>query len=113
MGCGIIRDRVLDRVRGSRPVIDWTLSIGNIIQVVVLVGGIFAFIYSVKGDVQKVKENVADIKEELKELRKVFTTQVDHDGRLTRAEEDIRDMRKDIKELRHGEGFVFPLKPIG
>lgn len=91
--------------------IDWTINVGSIVQIVVIVGGIFAFVYSVKGDVSKVKDNITDIKEELKELRKVMTTQIDHDGRLRRAEEDIRGMREEIKELRHGEGFVFPLKP--
>jgi hypothetical protein len=93
--------------------IDWTLNIGTIIQIGVIAAGVFAFIFSVKGDVSKVKENITDIKDELKELRKVFTTQVDHDGRLIRAESDIRSLRDDIKELRHGEGFVFPLKPVG
>jgi uncharacterized protein (DUF2225 family) len=98
---------------GFSPMIDWTLNAGHIIQIVVMVGGIIAFIYAIKSDVAKVKENVSDIKEELKELRKVFTTQVDHDGRLSRAEQDIRDMKGELRELRHGEGFVFPLKPVG
>ena len=92
--------------------IDWTLNIGTIVQILVIAGGVFAFIFSVKGDVSKVKENITDIKDELKELRKVFTTQVDHDGRLARAEEDIRAIRADVKELRHGEGFVLPLKGV-
>ncbi len=90
--------------------IDWTLNIGTIVQILVIAGGVFAFIFSVKGDVAKVKENITDIKDELKELRKVFTTQVDHDGRLSRVEQDIRNIYSDIKELRHGEGFVLPLK---
>ena len=94
-------------------VIDWTISVGTIVQIAVIIGGIFAFVFAVKGDVAKVKENVTDIKSELKELRKVLTTQVDHDGRLKRVEDDIRELRNDIKELRHGEGFVFPLKPVG
>ena len=93
-------------------VIDWTLNIGTIVQIVVIAGGVFAFIFSVKGDVSKVKDNITDIKDELKQLRKVFTTQVDHDGRLSRVEKDVSDLRTDIKELRHGEGFVFPLKPV-
>lgn len=93
--------------------IDWTLNVGTLVNIIVLAGGILIFVYSVKGDVSKVKENIGDIKEELKELRKVFTTQVDHDGRLKRVEDDIRTLRAEIKELRHGEGFVFPLKPVG
>ena len=93
--------------------IDWTLNVGTLVNIIVLAGGILIFVYSVKGDVSKVKDNISDIKEELKELRKVFTTQVDHDGRLKRVEDDIRTLRVEIKELRHGEGFVFPLKPVG
>lgn len=94
-------------------VIDWNLNIGTIVQILVLASGALAFIFAVKGDVAGMKEDMTDIKQELKELREVFTTQVDHDGRLLRVEQDIRDMRSDIKEMRHGEGFVFPLKSIG
>ena len=98
---------------GMLGMIDWTINVGSIIQIAVIVSAVFAFVYSVKGDVSKVKENITDIKDELKELRKVLSIQVDHDGRLRRAEEDIRDLRSELKELKHGEGFVFPLKPIG
>lgn len=93
--------------------IDWTINVGTMIQIGVIVASIVAFIVAVKGDVGTVKGNISDIKQELKELRKVLTTQVDHDGRIERLEQDVRDMRADIKELRHGEGFVFPLKPVG
>lgn len=96
----------------GKIVIDWNLNIGAIVQILVIAAGALAFIFAVKGDVAAVKEDMTDIKEELKELRQVFTTQVNHDGRLLRVEQDIRDLRSDIKELRHGEGFVFPLKSI-
>ena len=91
------------------PMIDWTLNVGTIVQIIVLAAGAIIFVYAVKGDVSLVKENISDIKEELKELRKVLTTQIAHEGRLERVEEDVRTLRSDIKELRHGEGFVFPL----
>lgn len=94
---------------GALSMIDWTLNIGTLIQIGVVGAAIFAFVFAVKSDVGKVKENIADIKEELKELRKVLTTQVDHDGRLRRCEDDVRDLRGELKELRHGEGFVLPL----
>lgn len=100
------------------PVIDWTLNIGNLIQIVVIAAGGLTFLFAIRGQVTllgaslaDMKADMTDVKEELKELREVFTTQVDHDGRLLRAEQDIRDLRSDIKEMRHGEGFVFPLKP--
>lgn len=92
--------------------IDWTISVGTIAQIVGFLGTALIFVFSLKNKVDKFEEKVGDIKAELKELRKVFTTQVDHDGRLSRNEKDISDLRTDIKELRHGEGFIFPLKPI-
>ena len=101
------------RTAGWPNMIDWTLNVGTIVQIFVLAAGALTFVFAVKGDVSTVKVNISDIKEELKELRKVLTTQVDHDGRLSRAEKDIATLRDDIKELRHGEGFVFPLKPVG
>lgn len=89
--------------------IDWTVNVGTIAQIIVILGSVLTFVFKVNDKVDKVRENVGEIKDELKELRKVFTTQVDHDGRLSRNEKDIADLRADIKELRHGEGFVFPL----
>lgn len=104
----------------GKLMIDWTINLGTIVQILVIAAGGLAFLFAVKGQVAllasnfiDMKSDMTDVKDELKELRKVFTTQVDHDGRLTRAEADLRDMRDDIKELRHGEGFVFPLKPVG
>lgn len=97
----------------GKIVMDWTLNIGAVVQILVLAAGALIFTFAVKRDVTEVKDDLTDMKNELKELREVFTRQVDHDGRLLRAEQDIRDMRNDIKEMRHGEGFVFPLKPVG
>lgn len=91
-------------------VIDWTFNIGTLIQIATIVAAAIVFVVSVKGDVSKVKDNITDIKDELKELRKVMTVQVDHDGRLRRAEADIRDLEEAIKEMRHGQGFVNPMR---
>jgi hypothetical protein len=100
--------------------IDWTLNVGTLVQILVISAGGLAFLFAIKGQVSLLGANLAgmkmdmnDVKEELKELRKVLQVQVDHDGRLTRAEADVRDLRAEVKELRHGEGFVFPLKPVG
>ena len=90
-------------------IIDWTFNVSAIVQIIVLAAGAITFVYAVKGDVSMVKQNITDIKEELKELRKVLTTQIAHEGRLERVEEDVRGLRADLKELRHGEGFVLPL----
>ncbi len=93
--------------------IDWTFNVATIVQIFVIAAGGLAFLFAMRGKLSLFEENIVGIKEDLKELRKVITTQVDHDGRLRRLEDDLREMRKDIKELRHGEGFVFPLKPVG
>lgn len=91
--------------------IDWTVNVTGIVQIVVLVAGAIAFVIAVKSDLSNVKVNVVAIMEEMKELRKVVTVQASHEGRIDRLEQDTRDIRSDIKDLRHGDGFVLPLQP--
>ena len=93
--------------------IDWNFNVGTIVQIVVIAAGGIAFLVTMKGKLAIVEASIGGIKEDLKELRIVITKQVDHDGRISRCEQDIREIRSDIKEIRHGESFVFPLKPVG
>lgn len=81
---------------------NWNIDLGSVIQIF---GFAVTAIYvagAVRSDMNNVKGNITDIKEELRELRKVMTVQEALALRISRAEEDIRLMRK-------GEGFIFPL----
>lgn len=92
------------------PVIDWTISVGNLLQIVAfLVAGIGGF-FALRGDIRILRHDMKNVQQEqialgenLQQLTTVLTTLAVQGSRLDRAEESI-------KELRHGQGFVNPMR---
>jgi hypothetical protein len=93
--------------------IDYTITIGNIIEICSIVGGGLLVLWTLKADVnslksgaQTLKTEFAGMQAEIKKLTDILVNLADirgeirvHDTRITAAEQDIR-------ELRHGDGFV-------
>lgn len=80
-------------------VVDATITIGNIVEISVLaIGGIGA-ISAIRTSVGNMKDDLTDLKEEIKKVGDVLIKMAVTDQRLTNAEQDIRD-------LQHGHGFV-------
>ncbi len=84
---------------GLSVMIEQTITIGNIIEIIsILAGGIAVFV-TLRATVSQLKEDVQGMQGELKKLADVVTRMAVTDVRLTNLEQDIR-------ELRHGRGFV-------
>lgn len=84
---------------GFSVMIEQTITIGNIIEIVsILAGGLTVFV-TLKNTVAHIKDDVNGMQFELKKLADVVTRMAVTDVRLTNLEQDIR-------ELRHGHGFV-------
>ena len=84
---------------GIEVMIEQTITVGNIIEIVsILAGGLVVFI-TLKNTVANIKDDVAGMQTEIKKLADVITKMAVTDIRLTNLEQDIR-------ELRHGRGFV-------
>lgn len=88
------------------PMIDWTISVGNLINIVILVCGLMTFFWGMKGDIRIIRHDMTNLKQRQETLGEAFTqlgtilTQVAvQDTRINRVEADIVD-------LRHGRGFV-------
>ena len=81
------------------PVIDWTLNVGTLIQVIVLCGGGLLLFANLQNKVSNLAINIALMKDDLKALNQVITSMAVYDIRIQNIEQDIR-------ELRHGDGFV-------
>ena len=80
-------------------VIEQTITIGNIIEIVsIIAGGITVFV-TLRNTVSNIKDDVIGMQLELKKLADIVTKMAVTDVRLTNVEQDIR-------ELRHGRGFV-------
>lgn len=82
--------------------IDYTITIGNIVEICSIIGGGLYAIVTLRSTVNNMKSDMIDMKEEIKKVGDVLIKMAVTDTRLTNLEQDIR-------ELKHGEGFVFPL----
>jgi hypothetical protein len=90
--------------------IDYSITIGNIIEICVIGGGGVAALAVMKNTIAALKDNVTEMKREtktefagiqseIKKIGEVLINQADQNRRIIHLEDDVR-------ELRHGEGFV-------
>lgn len=91
--------------------IEPTVSLGNIFTIITVVGSVMAFIWTMKGDINIVKNDVRYLQESQKalaeafsQLGKILTAVAVQDTRITMVE-------KRIDELAHGHGYVDARKP--
>jgi hypothetical protein len=89
--------------------IDWTISVGNLLTIVVLMGSLIAGYVRLmmRVDRMEIKADVmadamATLAETVKHLGALLGANKVIEHRLDRAEQDIHD-------LQHGESFVMPL----
>jgi hypothetical protein len=80
-------------------VIDYTITIGNLVEIASIIGGGLMVMITLRGDVANMKAEVSGIQVEIKKIGDVLITQADQNRRILHLEEDFR-------ELRHGHGFV-------
>lgn len=85
--------------------IDYTITMGNIIEVVAICLGGGAALVTLRNTVNNIKADMVDMKAEIKKVGDVLIKMAVTDTRLTNLEQDIR-------ELKHGEGFVLPLRGV-
>lgn len=88
------------------PQIENTISLGNILTIFAVIGAITTFIWTMKGDINIVKNDIYYLQEGLKslteafrQLGKVLTAVAVQDTRITMIE-------KKLDELAHGRGYI-------
>lgn len=79
--------------------IDYTITLGNIIEIGSIVGGGILVLITLKSDVKSLKRDFAGMQEEIKKLGEVLI-------KLAVAETRIANVESDIRELRRGHGWV-------
>jgi hypothetical protein len=80
-------------------VIDYTINITSIIQLVAIIGGGMAALAVLRNTVGNIKGDITDMKSELRKVGEVLVTLAVTSKRLDNVEEDIRDMK-------NGRGFI-------
>lgn len=91
---------------GLSLMIEQTITIGNIIEIVVIgAGGISVFV-TMRNTVTNIRTEVSGMQKEIKKLGEILITQADMRGEMRVLETRITASEQDIRELRHGDGFV-------
>ncbi|MGX0963143.1 hypothetical protein AB7M63_003592 [Bradyrhizobium japonicum] len=95
------------------PAIDFTITIGNIIEIVSIIGGGVLVLITLRADVGALKtgakalsDDIDAMQAELKKLSDVLISLADIRGEIRVLDSRITGAEQDIRELRHGDGFV-------
>ena len=87
-------------------VIDYTITIGNIIEVSSIVGGGFTVFLTLKNNVATLKDDVLAMQQEVKELGKVLIGMARVDEKLANMDKRVTAHGREIEDLRRGSGFI-------
>lgn len=80
-------------------IVDYTITVGNIVEIGVLVVGGLLTLGALRNTVNNLKNDMTDMKAEIKKVGQVLVQMAVTSTRLDNVEQDIRD-------LKHGRGFI-------
>lgn len=80
-------------------VVDYTITIGNLIEIGSIIGGGLLVLVALRNTVANLQSDVGDMKKEIKKVGDVLVQMAVTSTRLDNVEQDIRD-------LQHGRGFI-------
>jgi hypothetical protein len=97
--------------------IDYTITVGNIVEIIsILGGGMFALarvsskidvkIALLHQDFSTVKGDVIDMKSDIKRVNDVLVSLADLRGEINVLRARVTASNRDLSELRHGHGWV-------
>lgn len=86
--------------------IEWSISVGNIIQIAVIAGGGLLAFAAMKVTVANLKEDVGSLKTEVKNFGSVLVKMADMRGEIRVLDTRVAAAEQDIREIRHGDGFI-------
>jgi len=93
--------------------IDYTITIGNIIEIGAIVSGGLMVVWTLKADVNSLKSGAATLKldfgamqAEIKKLGDILINLADMRGEIRVLDTRLTMAEQDIREVKHGDGFV-------
>lgn len=90
----------------SGMAIDYTITIGNMIEILSILGGGFMVMVKLNNNVVSLKSDVSAIQAEISKLGEVLIKMAVTDTRVAAADIRIANLERDLRELRHGDGFI-------
>jgi hypothetical protein len=91
---------------GLSVVIEQSITIGNIIEIVsIIVGGIVVFV-TLRNTVANIKIQVDGMQIEIRKLGEILVAQADIRAELRGIDRRVSATEQDIRDLRKGRGFI-------
>lgn len=86
--------------------LDLTISVGNILTILSVVGSVMALLYSMKGDIAIVKHDIHYLQESHKALTEAFSQLGKVLTQVAVQDNRINMIEKKLDELAHGKGLI-------
>lgn len=93
--------------------IDYIITVGNIIEIGSIIAGGFAVLWTLKADVNSLKAgtellkiDLASMQSEIRKLSEILINLSDIRGEIRVLDTRITMAEQDIREIKHGDGFV-------
>lgn len=86
--------------------VDWTISVGNIIQIAAILGGGLLVLVTLKNTVSILQRDVASIQTEIKKMGDILTKMAVAETRLDNTDTRLTNVERDIRDLRRGDGWI-------
>ena len=86
--------------------IDWTISVGNVFTIFMVVGSTIALLYNMKGDINVVKHDIHYLQQSHKALTEAFAQLGKVLTQVAVQDQRINMLEKRLDELAHGKGLI-------
>lgn len=87
-------------------ILEYTVSIGSIAQTVILASTFLTFLYTMRGDINLVKQDIRYLQDSQKALTEAFTQLGKILTQVAVQDTRINMNERRIDELAHGRGYV-------
>lgn len=88
--------------------IDWSVSVGNLLQMLVIVVGGLSVFFTLRADVRVMRHDMGNLKERQDALNEAFKQLGTILTQVALQDQRLVQMESRISELSHGEGYVVP-----
>lgn len=88
------------------PMIENSISWGNILTIISVVGSVMTFIWTMRGDINIVKHDIQYLQESHKSLTEAFNQLGKILTQVAVQDQRLNMIEKRVDELSHGHGFV-------
>ena len=86
--------------------IDWSISLGNILTIVSVIGSVITLVYSMKNDISILKRDIDYLQDSHKALTEAFNQLGKILTQVAVQDQRLNMLEKRVDEIAHGKGFV-------